>query len=64
MLHNIPLLTNAELLHLFVSMANSFVEGLGEKTINKNIHQVRSSLKQIVDELDRRRKNGILAHYY
>jgi len=54
MLHNLTLLTNEELIELFVKESQRFMEGLDKHLPFKAMQDIRNNLKSIKDEMDKR----------
>ena len=53
-----PLLSNKELLQLFLSKSQEFVQGLDINLAFFKLKEIRIKLRVIADELDQRRKDG------
>ena len=53
-----PLLSNKELLQLFLSESQEFVQGLDTNFAFFKLKEIRIKLRVIADELDQRRKDG------
>jgi hypothetical protein len=60
MLHNLPILSNEELLHLFVSETKRFMSGLEKDIPYHDLREIKGNLTAVSAELDKRRKDGRL----
>lgn len=58
MLHNIPLLSNQDLLNVFMDESRRFMEGLKNDLPYNQLNEIHQSLKKVSRELERRRENG------
>jgi hypothetical protein len=60
MLYNVPELSNQELQHLFVEQSKLFMSGLDKNMPFSELKAIRVLLREITEELDKRRKDGRL----
>jgi hypothetical protein len=58
MLHNLPLLSNEELLDLLMKESKRFMEGLNNKLEYHRLKDIHQNLEGIYKELKRRRSRG------
>jgi hypothetical protein len=58
MVHNIPLLSNQDLLNVFMDESRRFMEALKNDLPYYDLEEIHQNLKKVSRELDRRRQNG------